>query len=397
MRLAVISDHARFYFDGQKYVVREGFGEHMMALTPYFEEVTLCVTTKNIDSEIEGCILNHPKIQIVELPYSDHSAKGWQRAPFFLLKLPVALYMIAIRLRQWEIVHLRLPGYISLFSAFLCKITRKPNFTYIAGDWNARILLKRDTLSRRIAGQVLDKMTQMAIKDAPAFVLGDSLSERYKTRNSFVHRTVSSIISEKDIVDTQNLKFGIGDPAKILFVGRLERTKGLPYLLEAFQSLVSEGCNICLEIVGAGSLRPDLEKRAHVLGISPRVVFRGYVPFGSELLKFYREADVFVAPSLQEGQGKVFIEAMASGVPVIGTNVGGIPTIVKDGVNGLLVEPRSSASIVEAVKRVLNDKELRKKLILSGLKIAKQYTAEKVTAQMMNELKADLARGSSLL
>ena len=143
----------------------------------------------------------------------------------------------------------------------------------------------------------------------------------------------------------------------VLYVGRLEQEKNLPRLIEAL-ALVS-GPPLKLVLVGDGSLRGDLERQAREAGVAAD--FLGVVPHG-RLPRHFRSADCFVLPSLTEGNPKALIEAMACGLPCAASARGGIPSIMEDGVTGLLFDPESVTDIARAVERLLNDVTLARGL-----------------------------------
>ncbi|MEK7176313.1 MAG: glycosyltransferase family 4 protein, partial [Patescibacteria group bacterium] len=104
-----------------------------------------------------------------------------------------------------------------------------------------------------------------------------------------------------------------------------------------------------------------------------KVVFVGFVP-PEKLPEYLWASDIFVRPSLSEGLGNSFIEAMAAGLPIIGTPVGGIPDFLKDGETGLFCEPNNPQNIAEKVKLLLVDNSLRQKIIANGQKlVAEKY------------------------
>lgn len=163
----------------------------------------------------------------------------------------------------------------------------------------------------------------------------------------------------------------------ILFVGRLAEKKGVTYLIEAMKAI--DGA--VLYIAGKGNLEESLKKQA--VGLGEQVVFLGPKTH-SELPQIYASADVFVAPSVtaadgdKEGFGLVIIEAMASGVPVVASNSGGIPDIITDGENGLLCEEKNPSALAGAINRVLSDEGLREKLIKNGYDTAESYSYERI-------------------
>jgi glycosyltransferase involved in cell wall biosynthesis len=144
---------------------------------------------------------------------------------------------------------------------------------------------------------------------------------------------------------------------RLLFVGRLVPGKGLEILLKALALLRRSVPTASLRIVGGGDEQyvTELIGIAHGLGVGDAIEFVGVVPNGSELWREYEEAKLFVCPSLSEGFPRVLYEAMALGVPIVSTGVGGIPDLLTDGVHALLVPPGDAERLADACKRVLSD------------------------------------------
>jgi glycosyltransferase involved in cell wall biosynthesis/2-polyprenyl-3-methyl-5-hydroxy-6-metoxy-1,4-benzoquinol methylase len=142
---------------------------------------------------------------------------------------------------------------------------------------------------------------------------------------------------------------------QVLYVGRLEREKNLARLIDALASIP----DVRLLVVGDGSLRGELEALARRAGVP--VEWMGVVPHG-ELPRHFTAADCFVLPSLTEGHPKALIEAMACGLPCAASARGGIPSILEDGVTGLLFDPEDGADIARAVDRLLTDQPLARRL-----------------------------------
>jgi glycosyltransferase involved in cell wall biosynthesis len=152
----------------------------------------------------------------------------------------------------------------------------------------------------------------------------------------------------------------------VLFLGRLEEVKGLPYLLQAFSSLPLDGS--VLVLAGTGSKQQEMEALAQELGIAERVRFAGYVP-SQEAVVYYSLASLLVLPSItlaksKELWGLVVNEAMNQGVPVVVTDAVGAAAggLVQDGVNGYVVPERDSQALAEAMQRILDDAELRQRM-----------------------------------
>ena len=139
-------------------------------------------------------------------------------------------------------------------------------------------------------------------------------------------------------------------------VGRLVPIKGLEWLLKAAPRVLAEFPQACFVIIGDGPMLGELRELTAILGIGLRVVFLGAREDVPECLAAF---DLFVLPSLNEGMGRVLLEAMAVGCPVVATRVGGIPDIVADRTTGLLVPPRDDRALAEAILTLLRDRSRR--------------------------------------
>jgi len=139
---------------------------------------------------------------------------------------------------------------------------------------------------------------------------------------------------------------------RLLAVGNLKPEKGFPLLLEAIKILISEYPDFRLSIVGSGPEESRLRVECSQLGIQDNVTFLGAIPH-SEMPEHYRRVDAFCLSSVREGCPNVILEALATGIPVAATKVGGVPELVRDGVNGFLAEDHSPEAIAHAIVRVL--------------------------------------------
>ena len=153
-----------------------------------------------------------------------------------------------------------------------------------------------------------------------------------------------------------------------IFVGNLLKTKGVLELFETFYLLMKKLPDIYLIFVGDGRESKVLVQKASRIGINNRVIFVGRRPH-DEIPHWLSMADVLVLPSYSEGLPTVIVEAMACQRAVIATRVGGIPETIVDGQSGILVEPRDSVTLMEAMEKVARDKDLRLKMGNVGRKI----------------------------
>jgi glycosyltransferase involved in cell wall biosynthesis len=176
----------------------------------------------------------------------------------------------------------------------------------------------------------------------------------------------------------------------ILSVGRLAEKKGIKYLIKAMPDVLKKFPDAKLMIVGDGPEKENITRLISELRVSKNVILAGKIR-NRELPAYYATADVFAGPSIitkkgdTEGLGVVFLEALASGTCVIGSNVGGIPDIIKNRKNGLLVPQKNSIELGNAIIEVLTNKTLRDQMIENGNRhIKKNFSWNNVAEKFDN-------------
>jgi glycosyltransferase involved in cell wall biosynthesis len=173
-------------------------------------------------------------------------------------------------------------------------------------------------------------------------------------------------------------RLGVEGKRVIVSVSRLALKNGLDTLLRALALVVRTDPDASLVLVGDGEDRAKLESLARELGVRDRVVFAGTVA-PDEAARYLAMADVFSRPSLSEGLGTAFLEAMACRLPVVAPSVGGIRDFLKDGENGLLCEAGDAESVARALSRVLRDPVMARRLGDAGRDlVAREYRWESV-------------------
>ena len=175
-------------------------------------------------------------------------------------------------------------------------------------------------------------------------------------------------------------EFGLEGNA-LVFAGRLGPQKALGTALEALVDVP----DATLTVVGDGPERAGLERRARELGLEGRVSFLGSMARG-QVLRLFRAADASVLSSAWENFPHTVVEALAVGCPVIATAVGGVPEVVRDGENGLLVPPGDPGALGAAIARFLDDDELRARLADAAPHSVEGYSEQAVFATIEAEL-----------
>lgn len=179
-------------------------------------------------------------------------------------------------------------------------------------------------------------------------------------------------------VDTRRL-FPVATRAraeKMLYTGRLSVEKGLSVLFESLKLLRDAGRNFELTLVGDGADRDKLQALAREIAIDRHLVFAGYRS-QEEVGEYLRRSDIFILPSFAEGVPVSLMEAMATGIPVVATNVGGVAELVESERTGLLVPPADSAALAQAIARYQDDHELRLRVVSHGReRVIQQFNIE---------------------
>lgn len=171
----------------------------------------------------------------------------------------------------------------------------------------------------------------------------------------------------------------------ILSVARMYPRKRLEDLLTASVRLRERLPGVQVRIVGSGSEQPQLLRLEAELGLHDTVHFLGEVS-RSRLAEEYANADCFCLPSVQEGFGIVFLEAMAAGLPVVACRTAAVPEVVPDGVGGILVEPRRPDQLAEALEEMLTDSRRRKEMGEAARRRAAEFDAPRVAGRFLEAL-----------
>lgn len=306
------------------------------------------------------------------------------RMTTYVISLFFTLIQI-IRKYEIQIIHAHSVVPTGFMASIVSKLMHKPLFITAHGMdinnfENSRIFnyfiassLNSSFKSIAVSEDLAKKMELMVKDKNKVFVLRNAVDTgRFNpTRNK-------SIRNEFDIKDEDIL---------ILFVGYLDEFKGIFELVNAFNKVIADNENIKLMIVGAGPKKEVLLNTLKKMGIEKEVIFTGMVEH-HKIHKYYQAADIFILPSYTEGGGPplVVMEAMACGLPIIGTNVGGMPEGIKNEVNGFIVPSKNEKELVKKLMILIEDDNLRREFGNNSLKIIneKSMILDKKIAILIN-------------
>ncbi|MFH1772290.1 MAG: glycosyltransferase family 4 protein [Candidatus Omnitrophota bacterium] len=174
------------------------------------------------------------------------------------------------------------------------------------------------------------------------------------------------------------------DKIRLLFVGRLNKQKGLIYLLDSIQKVVQDGFNnFALEIAGEGPETNLLKRRSETLNIAYKVIFNGWCDRDT-LVKKYQEADIFINPSLDEGMPNAVLEAMACGLPIIASDIPAHRELIVKGEEGMLIQIKDYCSLSHAIELMISNAKLRDKFEKATLKRAHEHNWKNICHGILN-------------
>ena len=217
-----------------------------------------------------------------------------------------------------------------------------------------------------ISGAIRDEIESMGVSPAKISVIYNGLNVSRFTES----RPAAELARE----------LGLAEGKKVVsMVARLHPVKGHRYFLEAARQVIDAGMEAQFLIIGEGEQRRKLEALVKQLGLQEQVRMPGY---WGKVEDIYAVSDLLCVPSVMEGLGLVVLEAMYFGVPVVASNTGGIPEIITEGKNGLLVEPRDADQLARAIKRILTEPGLAESLVAEGHQTVEDFSQERMARQV---------------
>jgi glycosyltransferase involved in cell wall biosynthesis len=273
-----------------------------------------------------------------------------------------------------DIVHAHSPLSASLARVWLRSLRPRPSFVYT--EHNVASAYEPATRALNWSTYALNDAV-IAVSDEVRM----SVPSRFRSNvETIVHGIdVGAVREAASARDAVRAEFGVTDGQLLgVTVANLREGKGYPILLEAAQRVVGPRSPWRFIAAGQGPLEQELRERCERLGVAEQFRFLGY---RSDARRLLAGADVFVLASLQEGLPVAVMEAMALGVPVVATRVGGLPEAVEDGVNGLLVPAADRNALADALRRV-EDPALRERLAAGARDRGEQFSAEAATERI---------------
>ena len=314
-------------------------------------------------------IISELDVKIISLNMNDRS--GLLNILFFI---PSVLKLSKIiRKEKIDIVHSWLfqANIISRISARLAGVNRVISSVRVM-EQEKKWQLSIERITSNLCKKII--VNSRALKN---FLLERNVADGEKIEVIYNGIEVSENTDKRNIFK----ELGLKENEKIIgTVGRLHKQKGIEYFLESAKIILpSVGFSLKFIIVGDGPERKKLESKARRLGIKNEVLFTGIREDAINLISIM---DIFVLPSLWEGTPNVVLEAMLWGKPVISTEVGGVPELIENQVDGILVKPGNPVALADAVLQALkNERESIQMGIRAKEKVKKYFSIEKMVEQ----------------
>ncbi len=384
IRLGFVS--ARSASSGQGLWTEAGVGRLLDQWSNDCKQLTVALSMAPEKQRWHDHRLDENHFDFLPLPWLPSIARGFHKAPqclrvirqveeksdVVIVQLPFAAPLALIRPRTPRVYH-------------ICADVRKIAHTSPWYRGPKRLV----ALS---ASNGIDRLYRMLLHAPHTGVVthGEDLLQTYRLDHG--RSVVSSTLLSSEVMSVPRSREAAA-PFRVLFVGYLRHEKGIDTLFTAFDRLLDALPNAELYFVGSQNMEDrgmtdDVANYVRRLQKRATVEFLGHREFGKELFQCFADADVLAVPSRSEGTPRVLVEARAFGCTVVASRVGGIPTSVSDEVDGLLVPPDDATALSNALLRIAQDGDLRRRLVAAGIERARGTTVESFASTIAEEVVA---------
>lgn len=322
-----------------------------------------------------------PPVGLAQAARADGGGVSFAALPYY--HGPEQFFYRASRIRralvaafdESDAILLRLPSVLAFLGEGWLRRSGRPFAVEVVGDpWDALARGAYHHPLRALFRQALarSQRRQCAASRASSYVTCETLQRRYPARlGTFAVGCSDVELPHSVFVERPHSAPGALREPVLVTVGSLNHLYKAPdVLLEAVARCRRSGLDASLVVVGDGRYRPMLEARCRLLGIREQVVFRGQLVFGEAVRRDLDQADLFVLPSRQEGLPRALLEAMARGLPAIGSNAGGIPELLA---HEDLVPPNDAAALARKIEEVFRDPARLEQMSNRNLIKAREY------------------------
>ena len=292
---------------------------------------------------------------------SSYPEAGWR----IFFWLPVTMLLLLFLLPHYDVLYLyRESRYVIPF-VWIARLLGKPVVVRLisspAPEWGGGIARWRHSRLGRLMLAILRRVQGIVVTNWPAE--NELMTEGFSRES--VHVVPSGVDTETfappspAIRQERKRKLGLDNQVVAIYTGRLSVEKGVRELIDAWRQVAARRANCHLLVVGSGPLEAELRAMVAEADLSSRIAFIGHV---QEVLPYYQAADLFVLPSYLEGMSNSLLEAMALGLAIVATRVGGNRDAIAHEVNGLLIPPHEVSPLADNIIRLVDDPGLMRHL-----------------------------------
>ncbi len=297
----------------------------------------------------------------------------------------IYFFKILKRARTVNIIYAQDPVSVGLPVMLANKFLRKKFFIRIVGDYAWEQAMQRfrvkddlDTFSKKQKGypffaQLFKKIQTRVAKNADQIIVPSYYFKKIISNWGINPNKIKVIYNGIDL-NLKNIKKDNNSKEKIILsVGRLVVWKGFKTLIKTMPSILQEIPQVKLIIIGSGPQKKELEDNIYKLKLKDKVILTGQLK-REKVLEYMKNSDVFVLNTQYEGFSHTLIEAFALKIPIITTNIGGNPELIKNNQEGILIKPDNKNAIKNAVIKILQDNNFKQKIIQNAYEKSKQFS-----------------------
>lgn len=386
-RLGIYYATACYRDEAGRYYTSPGLGRYLQQMNRLYPfEVVLAAPTTTQPLPHLKSPLPGERVVVYELPYFESFLQAVRVRAGLCRKLRRFLHEHHV-----DVMWLRYPAAYATELWLECRRRRIPCFFEAVADpvFQFEHLMQYVFPLQQIALAVArwhEREMKLIARETPTVAVAKRLVE--KLGNKRVRWLPASTVLQGEFYPREDTC--TSPPYRVLFVGALLPLKSVETIIDAIALVQRQGYEVHFSIVGDGTERQYLQSLAAEVLLPNTYQFHGYCSDPRRLDQFYRESDLFAMSSVTEGFPRVILEAMARGLPVVATDIVGIPDLVRHGETGLLVPPRNPQALSEAIIRVVEDGNLRRQLIAGGYRVAEEYTLENFLQRLLEFIRTQV-------
>tara|TARA_Y100000385_G_C13055206_1_gene621633 strand:+ start:516 stop:1622 length:1107 start_codon:yes stop_codon:yes gene_type:complete len=342
--------------DENDYYVNKYTGEFLQNFILNFSQTTYCEILGSVydkDSNLKDFGLVANGVQVLPIHNSG-----------FLSKF-VSLGKLIFQVKNSDHVHFFLPGTLTKIGLLICWFFRRKYSVYLRGDLSFNSIFIQHSLRKAVRVLTVSNYFVDLIK---------KFNSNVAQIAPMLPLTLNDVVASKNVDTFRNF----------LFVGRIENDKGIRELVSLSAKLDQFYNDYTLNLVGGG---PEINAYRTVKDNeyrSPNLIYHGFISNRSQLKSFYETADAFIFPTYHEGFPRVLYEAMAKGLPIITTGVGGIPALMIHENNCLMIDKESVDSLYDAITRLEDNFHLRRQISFGAVSSLKEFLTNDMVPHYLN-------------